>query len=246
MEPNNTSNNERLIVLDTETTGLKSYAGDRIVEVGCVELVGNLETGNTFHRYINPATKKVEADAAAVHGLTDNFLSDKPKFREIARELFSFIGNSPLVIHNAPFDMGFIEAERRLLGLPKLQNRVIDTLRIARLKYPGQKVSLDVLCSRLGVDASGRELHGALIDASLLAQVYVKMMGLDRLSFAHETPDQPESAIVVPLVSGMATRPHRTARPAVLPSAEEVAAFRAFIADGVKDSLWSKTLELNR
>jgi len=246
MEPNSTSKHERLVVLDTETTGLHSYAGDRIVEVGCVELIGNLETGNTFHRHINPGAKKVDAEAVAVHGLTDDFLSDKPKFREIAKDFFGFIGDSSLVIHNAPFDMGFIEAERRLLGLPKLPNRVIDTLRIARLKYPGQKVSLDVLCSRLGVDASARELHGALIDASLLAQVYVKMMGLDRLAFAHESPEQPEPIVATPLVSGMSTRPPRNRRPVVLPSDEEIAAFRAFIADCVKNSSWGGILELPR
>lgn len=244
MERDQGMQEERFVVLDTETTGLSVRSGDRIIEVGCVEVVGGMETGRTFHRYVNPVTKTVEPEAFNVHGISDDDLRDKPKFREIQKEFFEFIGDSTLVIHNAPFDMGFIDAERALIGLPKLANRVVDTVRIARLKYPGQKASLDALCSRLGVDASGRGLHGALIDASLLAQVYVKMMGFDRLSFAHESPQEAES--VQPQSRMMTLRsaslPRRAPRPTIVPSASEAAAFAAFISDSVKAPIWAGML----
>lgn len=243
METAQVPQGERLVILDTETTGLSARSGDRIIEVGCVEVVGNMETGRTFHRFVNPGGRRVEPEAFEVHGISDEFLADKPKFREIQREFFDFIGDSAMVIHNASFDMGFIEAERALLGLPKMTNKVIDSLRIARLKYPGQKVSLDILCNRLGVDASGRDLHGALIDASLLAQVYIKMMGLDRLSFAHESPTAPERVAVVPKVSGSASRPRRAPRPALLPTPEEMAAFRSFVEENVKNPIWAGILQ---
>lgn len=167
----------RQIMLDTETTGLDHRLGHRVVEIGCVELVGRKLTGQRFHRYINPE-RPVDAGAAAVHGITDEFLVDKPKFAEIAEELRAFIRGAELVIHNAPFDVGFLNNEFGLLKLETLDSLcagVVDTLRMAREMRPGRKNSLDALCQEYGVDNSGRQLHGALLDAELLADVYLAM-----------------------------------------------------------------------
>src|SRR5690606_29620895 len=176
----------RRIALDTETTGLSHSNGDRIIEIGGVELIGNLETGRRYHTFINPYPRKVHPDAYAVHGISDEDLQDAPRFREIYREFLEFIGDAPLIIHNAPFDMGFLNEEFARLSLRPIQNEIIDTLRIAREKEPTKRASLDHLCQRYGVDNTDRTLHGALIDATLLARVYVKMMELDRFDFAIE------------------------------------------------------------
>ena len=168
---------QRFIVLDTETTGLSPDNGDRIIELGCVELVGRKPTGNNLHLYFNPERDSHE-DALRVHGLTTQFLSDKPKFAEKARDILAYLQGAQLIIHNAPFDMGFLEKEFSLLGLPPLKTAVAgvtDSLALAKELFPGKRNSLDALCDRLGVDNSGRTLHGALLDAELLADVYIAL-----------------------------------------------------------------------
>jgi len=175
----------RQIVLDTETTGLNPRTGDRIIEVGCVELVNRRLTGNNFHRYTNPE-RDSDPGALAVHGLTTEFLSDKPKFAEIAAELCSYIGDAEIIIHNAPFDVGFLDAEFAKLGLPKFDTHVVkitDTLQQAKELHPGKRNSLDALCDRYGISNAHRTLHGALLDAELLAEVYLAMSrGQDSLT----------------------------------------------------------------
>ena len=179
----------RQIVLDTETTGLNPRTGDRVIEIGCVELNNRMLTGNNFHRYINPERGSDEG-ALAVHGLTSEFLRDKPKFAEIAAELREYIEGAELVIHNAPFDLGFLNHEFKLLGLPpfvSLASGVIDTLVNAKEMHPGKRNSLDALCDRYGVSNSHRKLHGALLDAELLADVYLSMTrGQNSLSMYDE------------------------------------------------------------
>jgi len=167
----------RQLILDTETTGLNARSGDRVIEVGIVELVNRRLTGKNLHFYINPE-RDSEPGALAVHGLTTEFLSDKPKFGEIANELRDFVAGADLIIHNAPFDLGFLNAEFALLGLPTFVSHcgeVIDTLVQAKSLFPGKRNSLDALCDRLGVSNAHRTLHGALLDAELLAEVYLAM-----------------------------------------------------------------------
>lgn len=167
----------RQIVLDTETTGLEFSRGDRVIEIGCVELASRRLSGSRFHRYLNPE-REVEAGALAVHGLDNEFLQDKPKFRDIADEFIDFIHDAELVIHNAPFDIGFLDHELRLIGRPplgELVRGVIDTLKLAKDLHPGRKNGLDALCERYALNHSRRTLHGALLDAELLAEVYLAM-----------------------------------------------------------------------
>ncbi len=167
----------RQIILDTETTGLNARSGDRIIEIGCVELVNRRLTGNNLHFYVNPE-RDSDPGALAVHGLTTEFLRDKPKFAEIAAELLDFVRDAELIIHNAPFDIGFLDAELRLLGLPaftKHCGEIIDTLVQAKQIFPGKRNSLDALCDRFGISNAHRTLHGALLDSELLAEVYLAM-----------------------------------------------------------------------
>jgi len=168
----------RQIVLDTETTGLEPQQGHRIIEIGCVELVNRRLTGRHYHQYINPE-REVDQGAMAVHGITNEFLVDKPVFASVAAEFWEFIRGAELVIHNAAFDVGFINLEFARLGMPKVTEEcgVLDTLGMARQKHPGQKNSLDALCKRYGVDNSHRDLHGALLDAEILADVYLLLTG---------------------------------------------------------------------
>ena len=167
----------REIVLDTETTGLNAAGGDRIIEIACLELVNHLPTGRHFQRHLNPE-RAVSGDALAIHGLGDEFLADKPKFAEVVDELFAFIGDSPFVSHNAEFDIGFLNAElARLERAPLPIARATDTVGIARRKFPGAPASLDALCRRFGIDNSERTKHGALLDAELLAEVYLELVG---------------------------------------------------------------------
>lgn len=171
---------KRQIVLDTETTGLDPSQGHRIIEIGCVELIDRKLTGDHYHQYINP-DREVEAEAIGVHGITNEFLLDKPRFAQISQNFLDFIGDSELVIHNAPFDLGFLNHELRLLNrsAAALQATcpIVDTLVLARSMHPGQKNNLDALCKRYGVDNSNRELHGALLDSEILADVYLLMTG---------------------------------------------------------------------
>jgi DNA polymerase-3 subunit epsilon len=167
----------REIVFDTETTGLSPSGGDRLVEIGCIELFNKVETGATYHAYFHP-DRDMPMEAERVHGLSITFLSDKPRFHETVEDLLAFIGDSPLIAHNASFDFGFLNAEMGLCGRPIVSlDRMIDTLAIARSRHPGAKHSLDALCTRYGIDRSHRVKHGALLDAQLLAQLYVELTG---------------------------------------------------------------------
>ena len=167
----------REIVMDTETTGLEATGGDRIVEIGGVELINHLPTGRTYHQYINPE-RSMPREAFEVHGLGDDFLRDKPVFAAIAQDFLDFIGDAKLVIHNASFDMAFLNAELARLNRPALpMTQSVDTLDIARRKFPGAQASLDALCKRFGVDNSAREKHGALLDSEILAEVYLELLG---------------------------------------------------------------------
>ena len=171
----------RQIVLDTETTGIEIGAGNRLIEIGCVELVNRKLTGRHYHQYINPQGFKVEEGALAVHGISDEFLADKPLFTDVMDDFMAFVDGAELVIHNAPFDMGFLNHELRLSGGPYKQLEkycgVLDTLVMARKKHPGQRNTLDALCKRYGIDNSHRDLHGALLDAEILADVYLLLSG---------------------------------------------------------------------
>ena len=167
----------RQIVLDTETTGLSAENGDRIIEIGCVELLNRMLTGNNLHFYLNPERDSHE-DALRVHGISNEFLRDKPRFAEVAEEILTYLDGAELIIHNAAFDVGFLNKELELIGKPILRHfvdKVVDTLAMAKEIYPGKRNSLDALCDRLGVDNSGRTLHGALLDAELLADVYINL-----------------------------------------------------------------------
>src|ERR1700719_1504856 len=167
----------REIVLDTETTGLDRLRGDRLVEIGCIEIFNRMPTGQTFHRHLNPE-REMSAEAFAVHGLSSEFLADKPFFAEVAEEFLEFIADAPLVIHNASFDIGFINAELdRIKRPPIARERLVDTLLLARRKHPGVSNRLDDLCSRYAIDNSRRTKHGALLDAELLAEVYIDLIG---------------------------------------------------------------------
>ena len=237
----------REIVLDTETTGISPRDGHRIIEIGALELMHHLPTGNKLHIYINPE-RDIDDGAVAVHGLTSAFLSDKPLFAEIVDEFLSFIGDAPLVIHNASFDMGFINAELdKIQRPPLLMDRAIDTLAMARKKFPGAQANLDALCRRFEIDNSHRDLHGALVDADLLASVYVELLGGRQpgLSLGAENKNEPVSvASNAEQASSMLQvdrdkKPSRPIRPHA-PSAEETAAHEAFLTK-LKDPIWLKT-----
>ena len=187
----------RQIVLDTETTGLNARLGDRIIEIGCIELVNRRPTGNHFHRYLNPE-REIEEGALRVHGITNEFLQDKPRFGDIAREFVEYVAGAELIIHNAAFDVEFLNAEfekARLAPVEKHVSAVLDTLRQARELHPGKKNSLDALCERYQIDHSHRTLHGALLDAQLLAEVYLAMTrGQESLAIELDGPTGPVPA----------------------------------------------------
>ena len=221
----------REIILDTETTGLDPASGHRVVEIGCVELVDRLPTGSTFQRYINPE-RGMPAEAQSVHGLTDEFLREQPLFAAVAVDFLEFISDSPLVIHNADFDLGFMNMELKRAGHVALHsNRAIDTVLLARRKFPGAPANLDALCKRFAIDNSGRELHGALLDASLLAEVYLELTG-GRQTGLKLVPE-PESGRLGPATAGgevRAPRPHAA-------SESELAAHAALLAK-IKHPIW--------
>ena len=232
----------REIIFDTETTGLDPKTGDRMVEIGCVEMVGRVETGKTYHAYYNPE-RDMPSAAEAVHGLSIDFLSTKPLFSETADELLEFLGDAPLVAHNAGFDFGFLNAElARIEREPIAMDRMVDTVALARKKHPGAKLSLDALCTRYGVDRSHRVKHGALLDAELLAQVYVELTGGRQIGLelaaevtpvAAEAIDAAERAVRKPV-----GKPYREPR-AHEPTAAELARHQEFIA-GIKGAIWAK------
>jgi DNA polymerase-3 subunit epsilon len=226
----------REIVFDTETTGLNPMGGDRIVEIGCVEIVNRIETGRHFHAYFNPE-RDMPLDAEAVHGLTTIFLSDKSRFSEKAEELLEFIADSPLVAHNASFDFGFLNFELERCGRsPVCLSRMVDTLALARTRHPGAKHSLDALCVRFGIDRSQRVKHGALLDAQLLAQVYVELTGGRQIGLGLVADT---NSVAVERGAGPVTaREPRPAR-AHAPALEELERHRAFIARLV-NPLWAR------
>lgn len=225
----------REIVLDTETTGLSPQGGDRLVEIGCVELINHIPTGKTHHVYINPERSMPE-EAFRVHGLGDDFLADKPLFKAVAEDFRAFIGDATLVIHNAPFDMGFLNAEMEWAGLPRLTNEVIDTVMVARQKHPGARVSLDALCKHYGIDNSRRTLHGALLDSEILAEVYLELIGGKQVSLALVAEVEATSFSVQ-------TRIAVARRPTPLPgriSSAEAEAHAAFVEKMGESAIWAQ------
>jgi DNA polymerase III subunit epsilon len=230
----------REIVLDTETTGLDPSDGHRIVEIAALELENHLPTGRTWHQYLNP-DRPMPPEAFEVHGLSDEFLRDKPRFSSLAPDFLAFIGGSKLVIHNASFDMRFLNAELSALGHPRLpDSQAIDTLMIARNRFPGAPASLDALCRRFGVDNSGRVKHGALLDCELLAEVYLELCGGRQpgLHLASVT-SLPQRG----LTGGSDTTDRPLSRPAPLPprlTGEEAAAHAAFVAKLGPASVWTR------
>ncbi|BEV02366.1 DNA polymerase III subunit epsilon [Novosphingobium olei] len=232
----------REIVFDTETTGLDPQGGDRLVEIGCVEMVNRVPTGAVYHCYFNPE-RDMPAEAEAVHGLSAAFLADKPLFGEKAGELIAFLGDAPLVAHNAGFDFGFLNAELAKLGMdPVDRARMVDTVAIARRKHPGAKLSLDALCTRYGIDRSHRTKHGALLDAELLAQLYVELMGGRQigLELAAEAlvVERDGQTVAVAASLSVSTKPFRSPRPHAA-SAAELARHAEFMA-GFSEAIWSR------
>jgi DNA polymerase-3 subunit epsilon len=227
----------REIVLDTETTGLNPLSGDRIVEIGCVELVNHLATGEVYHQYINPE-RDMPRGAFAVHGLSAEFLGGYPVFPDIADAFIEFIGDATLVIHNAQFDMGFINAEfARMDRTAVPMDRSVDTVRMARKKFPFAQASLDALCRRFQIDNSDRQLHGALLDAELLAEVYLELIGGRQPDLV--LPGKPVKVVETHINDAVKTEASRKARSHHL-IREELAAHESFI-DGLKDPIWRST-----
>ena len=226
----------REIILDTETTGLSPRDGHRIVEIGCVEIVHYIATGKTFHCYLNPE-RDMPAEAAAVHGLTEKFLADKPVFATVVDDFLNFIGPDPLVIHNAAFDMGFLNAELVRAGFPALPAiRAVDTVEMARRKFPGLRNSLDALCERFSIDKSARQLHGALLDAQLLAEVYLELRGGRQPGLTMDAPPSARAAAEAALpATERKIRPPR----AHAPTEAELAA-HADMLKRVKNPLWAR------
>ena len=233
----------REIVFDTETTGLDPKSGDKLVEIGAVELINHMPTGVTYHQYINPE-REVPEDAYKVHGLNLEFLKDYPTFRDIAKEWMDFVGDDGiLVAHNASFDMSFINHELQGCGYPVYEwDRVIDTLEIARQKFPHSKVNLDALCKRFGVDNTSRTLHGALLDAQLLAEVYLELLGGQEPSMQLGENAHRDSAVAKTVSAQSLKRQFRPARDFPL-SAEDLAAHEDFMTNKIKDSVWNAPLE---
>ncbi len=223
----------REIVLDTETTGLDPFQGHRLVEIGCVELINRIPSGLTFHSYFNPE-RSMPAEAFAIHGLNDEFLKDKLFFAEVVDDLIAFLGDAPLVIHNAGFDIGFLNAELERAGRPLIaRERTVDTLLIARRKHPGGSNRLDDLCARYAIDNSHRTKHGALLDAELLAEVYVELIGARQAQLVLSRATMPGHASGEPIIVRERLVPLVAAV-----TAEERAAHRAFIATLGENAIW--------
>lgn len=239
MEGQRVTESMREIIFDTETTGFDPLTGDRLVEIGCIELINRVPSGQTFHRYFNPQ-RAMPASAQAVHGLSDAFLSDKPLFGAGVEDLLEFLGDSMLIAHNARFDFGFLNHELRLCGRPEISfDRMIDTVAMARTAHPGAKHSLDALCTRYGIDRSHRVKHGALLDAELLAQVYIELTGGRQIGLGFdgaavtEEPIRVSGAVMIDRPQGI----RRAARP-FSATPEELERHRAFVAL-LTDPLWS-------
>lgn len=225
----------REIVLDTETTGLDPEAGHKLIEIAAIELVNHLPTGRNFHRYLNPE-REIEAEAQAIHGMKLADLADKPVFAAIVAELLEFLGDARLVIHNAEFDVKFLNSELKALGFPPIPiARAIDTVQMARRKFPGAPASLDALCQRFSIDNTHRTLHGALLDAELLSEVYLELIGGRQAAMLLDGGTETGGLIMAPIVARQ--RPAREVR-LHEPSAEELAAHAALLAK-LKNPLWA-------
>ncbi|SDA33148.1 DNA polymerase III subunit epsilon [Sphingomonas sp. NFR15] len=223
----------REIVFDTETTGFSFADGDRLVEIGCIEMFNRVETGRSFHAYFHPE-RTMPAEAQRVHGLSDAFLADKPLFAHGVDALLEFLGDAPLVAHNATFDFGFLNGELGRCGRPLIgMHRMVDTIVIARTRHPGAKHSLDALCSRYGIDRSARTFHGALLDAQLLAQVYVELTGGRQIGLGLVTEERVEER---PILVDTAPRIARPAR--VFAASEAELARHAAFLNSVSNPLW--------
>jgi DNA polymerase-3 subunit epsilon len=225
---------QREVVLDTETTGLDAKNGDRLIEVGCVELYNRIPTGREFHAFINPDGQPVHPEAEAIHGISGDFLADKPVFRDVVSGFLEFIGDDQLVIHNAPFDVGFINMELGRLDMPQIiMDRVVDTLALARRKHPAGPNTLDALCKRYGIDNSVRTKHGAIVDSLLLAEVYVELLGERQADLGLASASGQQRA------GGQAVKAMERPRP--LPSrltAEDIAAHEAFVETLGEKAIW--------
>jgi len=227
----------REIVLDTETTGFDPQGGDRIVEIGAIELIGHVPTQNQFHEYIDPE-RSMPQEAFEVHGLGDDFLRGKPKFAAIGQAFLDFIGDAKLVIHNAAFDMKFLNAELNWMGLPQIPyEQAIDTLDIARRRFPGSPASLDALCRRFGIDNSARTLHGALLDSEILAEVYLELIGGRQPDFGLSTETAKQGTATTN--DTWTAKPREKALPSRL-SEKEKAAHAAFVSDLGDSALWPR------
>jgi DNA polymerase-3 subunit epsilon len=226
----------REIVLDTETTGMDPASGDRIVEIGCVELMNHVATGRTLHLYLNPE-RDVPAEAVAVHGLTYDFLKKHPTFAEVVDKFVDFIADDICVAHNADFDMKFLNAELKALGFPAIPpRRVVDTVAIARRKFPGSPASLDALCRRFNVDLSERTLHGALLDSQLLAEVYLELLGGRQHGLTLEPALKNQAQLEVQVAESRLPRPLRK-----FPASESERAAHAAMLEKLKNPIWNKT-----
>lgn len=230
---------KREIVLDTETTGLNPATGDRIVEIGCVELVNHIPTGRHFHVYLNPEREMAD-DAFRVHGLSDEFLRSQPRFIEKAEELLTFIEDSPLIAHNAAFDISFINAELERVRMPSLRNEVIDTVLLARDINPGARVSLDALCKYYGIDNSRRTLHGALLDSQILAEVYLELIGGRQVAL---TLVADSGAAAVEGLDGVYVARQRDIPLAARLTPADIEAHLSLVASLGADALWAAYLE---
>lgn len=230
----------REIVFDTETTGVQANNGDRLVEIGCVELLNHIPTGKNFHVYINPE-RSMPVEAFNIHGLSEEFLADKPLFAAIADEFCDFIGDSRLIAHNATFDIGFLNAEFTRTGHPSLSmSRVVDTLMLARRKNPGSPASLDALCSRYGIDNSRRTKHGALLDAEILAEVYIELIGGRQADLGLGSVASRARNLAAASAKANASRAKRIFAPRV--TEEELGRHKAFIAKMGEKAIWQDYL----
>ena len=227
----------REIVLDTETTGFEPSEGHRLVEIGCVELLNHMPTGRTYHQYLNPQ-RDMPPEAFAVHGLSEDFLRPMPLFARVAEDFLRFVDGARLIIHNAAFDLKFLNAELARTGKPSLRNEIVDTVAMARRKFPGSPASLDALCRRFGIDNSSRTLHGALLDSEILAEVYLELIGGRQPDFGLSTSATP-SRTPVAVEAGWKPR----ARPVHLPSRlseDEAAAHSRLIQSLGEKALWRR------
>ena len=231
----------REIIFDTETTGLSPEQGDRIIEIGAIEMVNRFPTGKTYHQYLHPGDRAIHPDAQKVHGISIEDLADKPAFSEVLSEFLAFFGEGQLIAHNAKFDMGFINAELKRVSQPTIDNdRVIDTLVIARRKYPGARNSLDALCDRFGISNSHRTLHGALLDSELLADVYIELTGGRQAGFSldHETEVKVEKDVED---TSVITQNRVRTRPLIARETETTKAAHAAFVESLGDqAIWKK------